>query len=226
MLQNIYLQYRGATMMLFTREDQEVAFRGTAFLIHPSGYLLTAAHAITGMTDLMVVPMNENTGFIPVREETVAPIAVQIRQVDRWRDLALLKFGQKIEVTMPDHVMGSPETVLPGSAVACIGYPFGYYRIYTQVIKQAIIAGKILSKTETGIFLFDTLVHDGSTGAPLINLSDGRIIGVVGGRFNPPDLMSEHARQKVETPIKTDTSYAVSIDHAIGLMEKEGLSLV
>ncbi|MFP4572496.1 MAG: serine protease [Desulfobacterales bacterium] len=226
MLKDIYFQYKGATMMLFNKEEDTVSFRGTAFLIHPEGYLLTAAHLITGLTDLMAAPMKEYEGFAPVREDTVSPIAVEIRQIDRGSDIALLKFQQDIEISMPHHIIGIPEEVPVGNSVACLGYPFGYYYIYSQLIKQAVISGKILSKNETGIFLFDTLVHDGTTGAPLINLYDGRIIGVVGGRFYPPDLMPEHLKKKTETPIKTDISYAVSIEHAADLMKKENLSLV
>lgn len=226
MLQNIYFQYKGATMMLFKREGEAVSFRGTAFLIHPGGYLLTAAHLITGLTDLMVVPMEEHAGFTPVRDETVSPIEVEIRQVDRESDIALLKFCDEIEVSMPDHVTGKPGEIPIGNSAAYLGYPFGYYHIYTQLIRQSSIAGKILSRNETRIFLFDALVHDGSSGAPLISLHDGRIIGIVGGRFQPQDLMPEHLRKDTETPIKTDVSYAVSIDHAAPLMEKESRTLV
>lgn len=226
MLKDIYFQYKGATMMLFNREEDTVSFRGTAFLIHSEGYLITAAHLITGLTDLMAAPMKEYAGFAPVREDTVTPIPVEIRQVDRGSDIALLKFQQDIEISMPHHVIGIPAEAPVGSTVACLGYPFGYYYIYSQVIKQAVIAGKVLSRNETGIFLFDTLVHDGTAGGPLINMYDGRIIGVVGGRFHPPELMPEHLRKKSETPIKTDISYAVSIEHATDLMEKESLSIV
>ncbi|MFW6082064.1 MAG: S1 family peptidase [Desulfosalsimonas sp.] len=226
MLQDIYFQYKGATMMLFKREGEAASFRGTAFLIHPGGYLLTAAHLITGLTDLMVVPMGEHPSFAPVRGETVSPIEVEIRQVDRGCDIALLKFRHEIEISMPDHVTGKPGEIPIGNSAACLGYPFGYYHIYTQLIKQATIAGKILSRNETRIFLIDTLVHDGSSGAPLISLHDGRIIGVVGGRFQPQDLMPEHLRKEAETPIKTDVSYAVSIEHAAELMEKESITLI
>ncbi|MFO7931340.1 MAG: S1 family peptidase [Thermodesulfobacteriota bacterium] len=226
MLQDIYFQYKGATMMLFKREGEEVSFRGTAFLIHPEGYLLTAAHLTTGLTDLMVVPMEEHYGFTPVRDETVAPIEVEIRQVDRGSDIALLKFKHKIEISMPEYITGKPEEIPVGNSSACLGYPFGYYHIYTQLIKQATISGKILSRNEIRIFLFDTLVHDGSSGAPLISLHDGRIIGVVGGRFQPQDLMPEQLRKDTETPIRSDVSYAVSIDHAAALMKKESKNLI
>jgi len=225
MLQDIYFQYKNACMMLFRREGEQVVFRGSAFLVHPDGYLLTAAHLITGRFELMVVPMQEATGFSQAHIETVVPMGVEIRQIDRKRDLALLKFSQEIDIAMPDHIMGTPEEVPVGNMVASMGFPFGFYGIYNQVIKQAVISAKILSGNETRLFLFDSLVHDGHRGGPLINLSDGRIIGVIGGRFSPQELMPDHLKN-AETPIKSDISYAVSTDHATALMEAESIEII
>ena len=225
MLQDIYYQYKGASMMLFRRDKEEVVFCGTAFLAHSGGYLLTAAHLITGQDELMVVPVEKTAGFVSVSAESVAPISVEIRQIDQQRDIALLKFVQEIEVTMPGHIMGVPEEVPIGNTVACLGFPFGHYHIYIHLIKQAVVSAKILSGNETRIFLFDTMVHDGTRGAPLINLYEGRIIGVVGGRFEPQELMPRHLK-RTETPIRTSISYAVSIEHASKLMEEEALTIM
>jgi len=225
MLQDIYFQYKNACMMLFRREGEEVTYRGSAFLVHPEGYLLTAAHLITGKLELMAVPLEESADFVEVHTETVTPIGLEIRQIDRERDLALLKFTEEIDITMPDHVMGIPEEVPIGNSVACLGFPFGFYGIYNQLIKQAVVCSKIISKNGTRIFLFDTMVHDGNRGGPLVNIYDGRIIGVVGGRFEPQELMPEHLK-RTEAPIKTDVSYAVSVTHAADLIEKEGLTVV
>ncbi|MFP3983373.1 MAG: serine protease [Desulfurivibrionaceae bacterium] len=226
MHQDIYFQYKGACMMLFHREDDEVNFLGTAFLVNPEGYLLTAAHLLSGKKDYMVVPVEETDAFAPVRTETVAPIDVEVRQVDRKRDLALLRFKEDIDISMPDHILGVPGEAPIGSSVACLGFPFGYYHIYNPLIKQAVISAKILSDKETMIFLFDTLIHDGSRGGPLINVQDGRIIGIVSGRFHPQELLPDNLKHVSETPIRTDVSYAVSIDHAAGLMEKEEITII
>ena len=226
MLQDIHFQYKGACMMLFQREGNEVSFRGTAFLVHPDGYLLTAAHLVTGNKRLMVAPMEEIEAFTPVGAETVTPYPVTVKQLDRDRDLALLKFEQETEVSMPPHVMGAPGQIPVGQSTACIGFPFGYYYIYNQIIQQGVICAKFLSKNGTRLFLFDAVVHDGSRGAPLINVYDGRIIGVVGGRFEPQEILPERVAGFSELPIKSFISYAVSIDHAVGLMEKEDLAVI
>jgi serine protease Do len=123
------------------------------------------------------------------------------------------------------RIVGVPEEISVGSMVASLGFPFGYYGIYNQVIKQAVISAKVLSGNETQIFLFDTMVHDGHRGGPLINLADGRIIGVIGGRFSPQELMPDHLKS-AEAPIKTDISYAVSTDHARDLMEAESIDII
>ena len=226
MLQDIYFQYRGACMMLFQREEKEVAFRGTAFLAHPEGYFLTAAHLITDNAELMVVPSDETDNFTQIHTETVSPFPVELRQIDREHDVALLKFAEEVEISIPDHVMGSPDQVPVGNPVACLGFPFGYYYIYNQLIKQAVICSKILSGNETKIFLFDTLVHDGNRGGALVNIYDGRIIGVIGGRFEPQEILSDKLKKASELPIKSDVSYAVSIEHAIDIMKKEELKIV
>lgn len=226
MLQDIYFQYKGACMMLFQREGNEVSFRGTAFLVHPQGYFLTAAHLITGSQGLMVVPVDESSDFSMIRSETVNPYPVTIKQIDWERDLALLKLEQEIEISMPDHVMGIPGQIQAGSSAACLGFPFGYYYIYNQLIQQAVISSKILSKNQTRLFLFDTVVHDGNRGAPLISTYDGRIIGVVGGRFEPQEILPAQFAKTSTFPIKSFISYAVSIDHATELMEKESLTII
>jgi len=113
-----------------------------------------------------------------------------------------------------------PDTHAP-IGKASMGFPYGHYGIYNQLIRQAVICSKILSANENRIFLFDAMVHDGSRGGLLINVYDGRIIGVVGGRFEPQEVMPTHLK-RTEAPIKTNVSYAVSVDHAAALMEEEG----
>ena len=226
MLQDIYIQYRGACMMLFQKDGTELSFRGTAFLAHPDGYLITTAHLITGSMELMVAPLTKTEDFAPVHTETVAPYPVDIRLFDQDRDLALLKFRDEIELSMPHHIIGSPDQVPVGNSVACLGFPFGYYNIYNPLIKQAVISSKILSANKTKIFLFDSLVHDGNHGGPLINIYDGRVIGVVGGRFELQEILERYFGKTSEIPIKTDVSYAVSIEHAVELMEKEELTVI
>lgn len=79
------------------------------------------------------------------------------------------------------------------------------------------------SNNGTRLFLFDSRVHEGSTGGPLVNLEDSRVIGIVSGRFDPLEASPAVTEDQ---GMRTSFSYAVSIEYAVPLMEAEGLDVV
>lgn len=225
MLQDVYLRYRNSCMSLYSMDDQErLVFLGTAFVMHPAGYLLTVAHAVSMQKNLMVVPVAPEESFMPMSSTSFRAIPVRVAQIDAEHDIALLAFSDDLEINMPDHVIGTPETIAMGTGVACLGFPFGFQCIYNQVLQQAVVSGKILSANDTRLFLFDSRVHDGTRGAPLLNMEDHRVIGVVSGRFDC--LEASPAEGTDEGKMPTSFSYAVSIEYASALMEAEGLEVL
>nr|NIW44255.1 serine protease [Gammaproteobacteria bacterium] len=64
MLQNIYSRFRGASLMLLQKEQDTVTFVGTAVLVHPAGYLLTASHILYSHKNLMVAPSEVSEEFV------------------------------------------------------------------------------------------------------------------------------------------------------------------
>ncbi|WP_018124072.1 S1 family peptidase [Desulfovibrio oxyclinae] len=224
MLQDVYLRYRNGCMRLFSMDDQErLVFLGTAFVVHPDGYLLTVSHAIGNHKNLMVVPVPSDVDFLPMSPEELNAMPVHVVSQDKDRDVALLAFSESMEITMPDHVIGVPDAVDMGNGVACLGFAFGFQCIYNQVMQQAVVCAKMRSNNETKLFLFDSRVHDGSRGGPLLNMEDQRVIGIVSGRFDP--LEASPATEE-ERGMPTSFSYAVSIEYAIPLMEEAGLEIL
>ncbi|MFV0421075.1 S1 family peptidase [Oleidesulfovibrio sp.] len=224
MLQDIHLRYRNGCMKLFRMDEQKhLVFVGTAFVVHSEGYLLTVAHPVSQDDTLMVVPPEAEDDFLPVSSEALTAIPVRVAQMDKERDLALLKFTDKVEITTPDHLIGVPENATVGSGVACLGFAFGFQCIYTQVLQQAVVCAKMRSTNGTNLFLFDSRVHDGSRGGPLVSNDDDRVIGVVTGRFDPLEATPVIEGEK---PMPTSFSYAVSIEYAVPMMEKEGLDVI
>lgn len=210
-------------MMLFRTEGDAVVFLGTAFLVHSEGYLLTAAHLIGGGEGLVVACFEQGMDFLPITHETLTPLRAEVAQEDEARDLALLKFQREVEIAMPDHLIGRPDEIAPGAPVAVVGYPFGFYHVYSQCIIGANLSNKMLSRRENNLLLFDAAINDGMRGAPLVSVDDGRVIGVVNDRFNPAEAMS--APQDATPPVN-HFSYAVSIEYAAALLEAEGLEVV
>jgi len=210
-------------MSLYKKDEREqLVFLGTAFLVHPAGYMLTVAQAVSMQDKLMVVPFPASDDFLPVSSPSFQAIPVRVAQVDPERDVALLSIIEDVEINMPDHVIGTPETTECGTVVACLGYAFGFQCIYSQVLQQAMVSAKILSANDTRLFLFDSRVHPGSRGGPLINIEDMRVVGVVSGQFD----CLEASPADSEKSMPTSFSYAVSIDYAVSLMEKEGLDII
>jgi len=222
MLQDIYLRYRNGCMKLFHMDEQErLVFLGSAFLIHEKGYLLTAAHLLQNQDNLMAVPVPvDEVDFSPVSSDELQALPVYVTRYNKERDVALLAFRDPLEITMPDHVVGTPENVLVGQGVACLGFAFGFQCIYNQVMQQGVVCSKMLSNNDTKLFLFDSRVHAGSSGGPLVNLEDQRVIGVVSGRFDPLEASPALPQDQ---GMRTSFSYAVSIEYAVPLMEAEGL---
>lgn len=211
-------------MSLYSMDDQnQLVFLGTAFVIHPDGYLLTAAHAVSMQKNLMVVPVAPEEDFLPMISASFRAIPVNVAQTDIERDIALLQFTDDVAMNMPDHVLGAPESIDMGTGVACLGFPFGFQCIYNQVLQQAVVSAKILSANGTRLFLFDSRVHDGSRGAPLISMEDQRVIGVVSGRF---DSFEASPIEEKDKGMPTSFSYAVSIEYATPLMEEQGLEIL
>ena len=225
MIQDIHTRYRGGCMMLMRQEHDSALFMGTAFLVHPKGYLLTAAHLLHDFREkLYVAARDYGDDFAPMQTDTVVPLPAEVRQIDHDHDLALLRITDGTEVTMPDHVIGVPSALAPGAVVSCLGFPFGFYHVYNLVVNQGIVSAKMQSPNGTGLILIDTPMLDGMRGGPLVSVHDGRVVGVLSGRFSPEEVMG--LPQDETTPHRRTFAYAISIEYAAALMEAEGLEVV
>ncbi|QJT10807.1 S1 family peptidase [Oceanidesulfovibrio marinus] len=220
MLQDVYLRYRGGCMKLFCLVEGELTFMGTAFLAHQEGYLVTVAHILYKTETLMVTSADFSEEFAPGLVNTFTAMPVSVVAMDKEHDIALLKFDEPMELSLPDHVMGRPDEIPVGSTAACIGFPYGFYNVFSQVIQACIVSAKVISRNETRILLFDSTVQEGMRGSPLVSAYDGRIIGIVGGRFDPEEAGPGRFREEVTAAL--GLSYAISSEYAVALLESQG----
>lgn len=222
MLQDIFTRYRGGCMMLLRREGDSVVFLGTAFLVHPDGYLLTVAQSVQDQDNLMVAQRDFGLEFAPMVTDTISTYDAAVCQVDEARDLALLKFENDVEIALPDHIIGMSHAIVPGSHVGLIGYSFGFNHVFNQFIKESVVCSKVVTRAGANLLLFDGVVNLGMRGAPLIAQDDGRVIGLVHGRFDPVQAGIADS-PPAEQPY---FSYAVSIEYAAALLHAEGRDVV
>lgn len=210
---------RGGCMMILREQDSDVLFRGTGFIVHPEGYLFTAAHILDGTENLMAVAPPTG-GYEPLHHETVTPLPVSVVAVDAEHDVALLKLDGGLDIVVPDHLLARREAPPPGRTVLALGYTYGHHQIHNLMGTGAYVSSNVLSRNGTRLIMYDRPAHWGDRGGPLVDGSDGRIVGIVGGTFNPdeaggtgrPELPSNHA-------------YAIAIEYGIALAEGLGLQV-
>jgi serine protease Do len=222
-LQGVSHKFRSGVMMLMHREGETLSFLGSAFLVHEEGYLLTASHIVTAAEGLVVVPSYYGADFAPTTFDHVAAMPVSLVSRDADRDVALLSIDQELAIGVPDDFLGSSEGVRPGASVMSLGYSFGHQRLHAILGFNAVVAAKVRAHNGTALILFDTMVHDGDRGGPLVHVADGHIVGIVVGRFAPADVVQASGELARHAPKDTNVSYAVAIEYGLDLMDQAGL---
>ncbi|MEX2445573.1 MAG: trypsin-like peptidase domain-containing protein [Alkalispirochaeta sp.] len=217
MLETVSHRYQGSCMMVMRRSDSEVTFLASAFLVHPEGYLLTVSRMIDGEDDLVVVPPQAAEDFVPVTREEVAPVPVEVVARDIGHDVALLKLTPELEINMPEHVLGTGNSDPRGALLMSLGVPYGYYRMHSVVAAQSVLSSRLQSRVGTNMIIFDRRVQSGDIGGPLISVTSGMVIGIVGGVFDPVEL-ENISIPAGSTPINSDLSYASAIEYGDALL--------
>lgn len=218
MLQTVSQRFQGSCMMVMRRTGEEVTFLGSAFLVHSRGYMLTTARIVAEDTHLVVVPPDTSEAFPPATRDEVSPVPVEVISRDEPHDVALLRLKPDMEINMPGEVLGSAEEDPRGSLLMSLGIPFGYYRVHGVAAAGSILAGRIQSRTGTRLIIFDRRVQFGDAGGPLISAESSRVIGVVGGVFDPVKLEGNTGTGELE--LNSDLSFAMSIEYGAALLDQ------
>ncbi len=142
---------------------------GSGFVIHPSGYVVTNQHVISGEHQISI------TLFLQGEHELEQIHFEQVRIValDSWTDLALLKIEDGGDHSFATVPLGSYDQLRQGQPVFAVGSPLGLDRTVSEGIislTNRFIEGRLLIQTTTE-------VNPGNSGGPLFNLR-GEVVGV------------------------------------------------
>ncbi|MBK9325061.1 MAG: DegQ family serine endoprotease [Thiobacillaceae bacterium] len=134
---------------------------GSGFLISADGYILTNAHVVDDVDEL-VVKLNDKREF---RAKVVG--------TDARTDVALIKINAD---NLPRVTIGDPNRLKVGEWVLAIGAPFGFENSVTAGIVSA--KGRSLPQENYVPFIqTDAAVNPGNSGGPLFNLR-GEVVGM------------------------------------------------
>lgn len=225
MYRQISQKFAGGCYYLLRKKEDAVVFLGTAFLMHEEGYLLTATYLLEeNYEGLMVGKPSNPEAFSPLSLDTVQAFPLDVVKADYATNTALLRFSKPPVIHTPDHMVGNAESVQLGTSVLGIGFPFGHQELQNLGVQSAVIASKVCLRDRVNLFLFDSAIHTGMAGGPLVNYEDGRVIGIMIGLFVPKEEGGDFVRGSLPG-YETSFSYAVSIEYGKAMLEDLGLTL-
>ncbi|MDB6154296.1 MAG: 2-alkenal reductase [Chthoniobacteraceae bacterium] len=133
---------------------------GSGVIVSKEGHVLTNAHVIEGMSEIMVQLTDGRS--VPAR----------LIGEDKQTDIAVLRIDAPRIEALP---MGNSDELRVGQMVFAIGNPFGLQ----ETVTQGIISAKGRSISDSGVEFIqtDAAVNQGNSGGPLLNLR-GEIIGI------------------------------------------------
>jgi serine protease Do len=161
-----------------TNGQQASGSRGSGFIIHPQGYILTAQHVV------------DKGKRIEVRLADGQCLQAKTVAADGQVDLALLKLETDRE--LPTLALGDSDGVTVGDLALVFGYPFGR----ESSMNLGIISrpGKTYPDSASyEMIQTDAGAYAGGSGGPLLN-SKGHVIGMI-------TMASERGNMGFATPI-------------------------
>jgi len=145
-------------------------YSGTAFVVHPDGFLLTCNHVVQGATDIQVL--------IDGKSYTAS-----VLQEDEKHDLALLQIGLNKLTALP---LTNSNQVQLGEEVRACGFPLASVVGTDLKVTRGTISG-ITTIGVQKVFQVDAPINAGNSGGPLIN-EKGEVVGVVNAKLAAPDI--------------------------------------
>ncbi|MFI5095351.1 MAG: serine protease [Candidatus Acidiferrales bacterium] len=154
---------------------------GTGFIVSQDGWILTASHVVLDWTT------GEYDGAITViLPDNSTQLATPILKADHFlilRDFAILKIDKN---NLPFLTLGDEDQAAIGSDVSIIGFPISAQSRFEQfVTTKFCLFGSIaarqtfpIDKINVEAIYFQGVSVKGISGAPLISLKTGKVIGI------------------------------------------------
>lgn len=144
---------------------------GSGFIIHPDGYILTAAHVIASSRKIKVSLFKEGDSK---GEEYDAEV------IGKSRDAGVSILKIKPAHPLPVLPLGDSSTIEIGDPVVAVGNPYGFSHTVTSGI-VSFIGRKLPESGSRGknvaFIQIDAPINPGSSGGPLLNLF-GEVVGI------------------------------------------------
>ncbi len=155
---------------------------GTGFIVDPAGWIITALHVVAN--NHMSIDVSIHGFSKPFTAELVTP-QPPFGIVAVGRDIAILKINK---LDLPYVQLGNEAVIEDGSPIAVIGFPLSaIFEPKPEEIPKFCLAGTIAAQVAfplSGLnyrhaIYFQGVSVKGISGAPIISLINGQVIGIV-----------------------------------------------
>ena len=206
-------------------DSPRFGFRGTGFVVGDGTLLATNAHVLPEGAGAdsgppLVAMVSRGGGEAALRR-------LRVVALDRPRDLALLSIEG---APLTPLVLAEDGSAREGQSVALIGYPIAGILGFAPVTHRGIIASitsaaqpaptarvldpRALTKLREGnfeVYQLDATAYPGNSGGPLIDATNGRVLGIVN-----MVLVKGSRESALSSP--TGITYAIPITHLRDLL--------
>lgn len=213
-LNQVVAAYRQSTVFIRVDKAHEVtgavtSMQGTGFILNDKGFVLTAAHVVSGGPSLQV-NVRGATGSREGPEE-----GMEVLYENSSFDVAVVRFKNTALARKPVK-LGDPWLVTQDATIYALGYPGAEEWFHTE--------GKLSGIGPKGSWNTTITLNPGMSGGPIFNAS-GEVVAMVWGGVNTPgvsginrvlpiNLMSEPIRMAgaqvpsglVEVPYRVDVT--------------------
>lgn len=151
-------------------EPSESSGYGTAFVIHPDGYLLTSSHVVEGAAEILAQVPN---ALGPPRE-----CVAKIIGLDAETDVALLKID--VPYPLPVLKLATARGAHVADWVVVIGNPFGLAQSVSVGVISHVERTNVIPQGRSGYFDYlqtDASINPGNSGGPILNFR-GEVIAI------------------------------------------------
>lgn len=178
---------------------------GTGFIVSSDGWILTAAHLIFNPeTQKDADTINV---YMPDGSKVSATLVLPTSET-RSHDFALIKISKD---HLPFLVLGDEADAAVGSSITLIGFPLS-----TGLVIKFCLTGNIAAKTvigkgdsQTSIVFFQGVSIKGISGAPLISLDTGKVIGIENVRLTGITPALEKTKRDAQAQARTGGSVSI-----------------
>jgi S1-C subfamily serine protease len=208
-------------------DSPRFGFRGTGFVVGDGNQLATNFHVLPPSAEADSGP--RMAVLIPRGPQGELRMA-RVQSTDRAHDLAVLRFEGN---PLPTFSLAEPDLAAEGSSVALIGFPIGGVLGFSPVTHQGIISSvtsivlpaataqhlsaRAVSRLRSGafeIYQLDAVAYPGNSGGPLIDTTDGKVVGIV-------NMVLVRGTRESALTNPTGISYAIPVRYLRELLSQQ-----